>query len=106
MKSGISIQKENSVTAFASSAVAIKENFDQHFKETIDLLLTCLSENSGPEYRQFRAQIIEAITLISSSVSDAVFMPEGDRIVHAMIFIQQSNMDKSDPQRSYLLSAW
>ena len=55
MKSGISIQKENSVTAFASSAVAIKDKFDQHFKETIDLLLGCLNENPQPEYRQFRA---------------------------------------------------
>ena len=42
MNQGISIQKENSVTAFASSAVAIKENFNKHFKETIDLLLNCL----------------------------------------------------------------
>lgn len=39
---GCSIQKENAVTAFASSAVAIKENFNQHFNETLDLLLTCL----------------------------------------------------------------
>lgn len=106
MRQGISVQKENSVTAFASSAVAIKENFDQHFKETIDLLLNCLVENPQPEYRQYRAQVIEAITLISSSVSDAVFMPESQRIVEAMIFIQQSNLDAHDPQRSYLLSAW
>jgi hypothetical protein len=55
MKNGISIQKENAVTAFASSAVAIKENFDPHFNETVDLLLQCLDENPGPEYRQYRA---------------------------------------------------
>lgn len=55
MKQGISIQKENSVTAFASTAVAIKENFDQHFNESLDLLLSCLNENPQPEYRQFRA---------------------------------------------------
>lgn len=106
MKQGISIQKENSVTAFASSAVAVKENFDQHFAETVDLLLNCLNENPQPEYKQFRAQIIEAITLISSSVSDNVFMPQAEKIVQAMIFIQQSNLEASDPQRSYLLSAW
>lgn len=55
MKQGISIQKENSVTAFASTAVAIKESFDQHFNESLDLLLSCLNENPQPEYRQFRA---------------------------------------------------
>ena len=31
MKNGISIQKENSVTAFASTAVVIKTKFDGHF---------------------------------------------------------------------------
>ena len=45
MQQGISIQKENSVTAFASSAVAIKEKFDPFFGETLDLLLKCLNEN-------------------------------------------------------------
>ena len=106
MRNGISIQKENSVTAFASAAVAIKEKFDQHFNETLQLLLACLNENSQPAYRQFRAQIIEAITLISSAVSYEVFKPQSDTIIRSMIMIQQSNLDQADPQRSYLLSAW
>lgn len=55
MKTGISIQKENSVTAFASTAVVIKDQFDGHFADSIDLLLSCLNENPGPEYKQFRA---------------------------------------------------
>lgn len=70
MKNGISIQKENSVTAFATTAVVIKQKFDPHFSETVDLLLNCLNENNGPLYRQYRAQVIEALTLISSSVSE------------------------------------
>jgi len=106
MQQGISIQKENAVTAFASSAVAIKENFDPRFNETVDFLLNCLNDNQGPNYRQFRAQCIEAITLISSAVSQEVFDPQADKIVAAMIYIQNSNMDQNDPQRSYLLSAW
>lgn len=106
MTQGISIQKENSVTAFASSAVAIKEHFDPHFAETVDLLLNCLNENPQPEYRQFRAQVIEAITLIASSVSEAAFEPQANKICIAMVFIQQQKLDATDPQRSYLLSAW
>ena len=106
MTNGISIQKENSVTAFASTGVAIKENFDPYFGEAIGLLLKCLNEHNEPHYRQFRAQIIEAITLLSGAVSDTVFKPYADQIVQAMIYIQQSNMDAKDPQRSYLLSAW
>lgn len=106
MKNGISIQKENSVTAFAQSAVAVKEAFDPHFAETVDLLLSCLDENPGPEYKQFRAQVIEAITLICCSVSDEAFFPHADRIVNSMIYIQKSNLEQTDPQRSYLLTAW
>ena len=70
MQNGISIQKENSVTAFASSATAIKEKFDPYFGESVDLLLTVLAQNQNNEYRQFRAQIIEALTLMASSVSE------------------------------------
>lgn len=103
---GISIQKENGVTALASSIVAIKENFDPHFVEVINLLFTQLESNPGKEYRQLRAQIVEAITLISSAVSAEVFAPLSDKIITSMIAIQQSNLEASDPQRSYLLSAW
>lgn len=88
MTNGISILKENAVTAFASSAVAIKEKFDDNFNEIIELLLGCLHNNPQPEYQQFRAQVIEAITLISSSVSYEVFKPQSDKIIQSMIFIQ------------------
>ena len=106
MKTGISIQKENSVTAFASTAVVVKEKFNDHFAESIDLLLGCLNENSAPEYKQFRAQTIEAITLICSGVSDQTFATKADVIIQSMLYIQKSNMEANDPQRSYLLSAW
>ena len=51
MKQGISIQKENSVTAFATTVVIIKEKFDAHFEESLNLLLSCLNDNQGPEYK-------------------------------------------------------
>ena len=88
MKNGISIQKENSVTAFATTVVVIKEKFDVHFAEALNLLLSCLEENQGQDYNQLRAQIIEAITLISSSISEHVFMEHVERIINIMIFMQ------------------
>jgi len=106
MKTGISIQKENSVTAFASTAVVIKTKFDPHFGEALDLLLSCLNENQQPCYKQFRAQAIEAITLICSGVSPEIFATKSHDIIQAMLYIQKSNLDEKDPQRSYLLSAW
>lgn len=106
MKTGVSVQKENAVTAFATTASALKEDFDPHFAESVDLLLSCLNENPQPAYRQFRAQTIEAITLISSHISPTIFAQKAEAIVAALIYIQKSNMDDTDPQRSYLLSAW
>ena len=47
MQQGISIQKENAVTAFATTVVALKERFDPHYGEAIDMLLGCLNENQG-----------------------------------------------------------
>lgn len=51
MTNGISIQKENSVTAFATTVVVLKEKFDQHYDETLNLLLSCLETNPQPEYK-------------------------------------------------------
>ena len=85
MQNGISIQKENSVTAFASSATALKEKFDPYFAESVDLLLTVLAQNGANEYRQFRAQIIEALTLMASSVSEEKFKVKSNEIVNALI---------------------
>jgi len=55
MEQGISIQKENAVTAFATTVVVVKEKFDPHFEEVVQLMLKCLNDNPQPEYRQFRA---------------------------------------------------
>jgi importin-5 len=87
MKVGISIQKETAVTAFASTAVVIKAKFDPHFGETIDLLLSCLNDHPQPCYKQFRAQIIEAITLICSGVSPETFATKSHEIIQAMLYI-------------------
>ena len=51
MKQGISIQKENSVTAFATTVVVIKEKFNPYFQDAIELLFSCLNENQQPEYK-------------------------------------------------------
>ena len=74
MQNGISLQKEHSVSAFATMVVQIKEKFDPYFAESIKLLLTCFNSHGEPVYKQFRAQIIEAVSLISSTCSREVFM--------------------------------
>ena len=85
------------MTAFATMVVQIKEKFDPFFNETISLLLECLNSHLKPEYRQFRAQIIEAISLISSTVTDTVFMAKSDEIIQTMLIVQQSQTDDKDP---------
>ena len=68
--------------------VVVKEQFDPHFAETTALLLACLNENQEHPYRQFRAQIIEAITLIASAVTPAIFRACSDDIIAHMMAIQ------------------
>ena len=106
MQNGISLQKEHAVSAFATIVVKIEEKFDPYFAETIQLLLSCMNSHMEPNYKQYRAQIIEAISLISSTVSREVFMTAADNIVATMVAVQKSQMEENAPERVYLLSAW
>lgn len=106
MQNGISLQKEHAVSAFATIVVKIEEKFDPYFSESIQLLLNCMNTHMEPAYKQYRAQIIEAISLISSTVSKEVFMTAADSIVATMVTVQKSQMEDNAPERVYLLSAW
>lgn len=65
-----------------------------------------LGEFSAPEYKQFRGQVIEAITIICSAVGLEAFRPMADNIIGVMLQIQNTQLEKRDSQRIYLLSAW
>lgn len=106
IKTGISIIKENAVTALASLAESAKESFNPYFEEALKFLCSFLAEFNEPHYKQFKGQVIEAITIIAASVGVEIFRPHAHLVIAAMLDVQNKQLDSKDPQRTYLLSAW
>lgn len=106
ISTGISIIKENAVTALASLAEAAKSHFDAHFDECIKYLCGFLHQFNEPQYKQFKGQVIESITIVSAAAGLDKFRPHANQVIQAMLIIQTKQLDSKDPQRTYLLSAW
>lgn len=54
IQNGISILKENAVTALASLAESAKEHFEPYFEECLKFLLNFLGQFNDPVYKQFK----------------------------------------------------
>lgn len=106
IQTGISIIKENAVTALASLAEAAKDHFAPYFEECLKFLCGFLVQFHEHAYKQFRGQVIEAITIISASVGLDRFRPHAPLVIQAMLEVQNKQLESKDPQRTYLLSAW
>jgi hypothetical protein len=78
ISTGISIIKENAVTALASLAEAAKEKFIPYYDECLQFVLNFLLGFNEPCYKQFKGQVIEAITIISASVGVEKFRPHAN----------------------------
>ena len=87
MKEGISISKENAATALASTIEQAGEAFKPFFTETLGYLVGLLDEFYDPVYKQFRGQVIEAITIISAAVGEEAFLPVAGDVIKVMINI-------------------
>jgi importin-5 len=87
IQNGISIIKENAVTALASLAEAAKENFIPYFDQCLSFLCQYLGGANESVYKQFKGQVIEAATIISASVGIEVFRPHAPTVINAMLAI-------------------
>lgn len=85
IKDGISMTKENATTALGSVVEKIGEEFTPYFQETIQFLTQYLGEFSAKEYKQFRGQAIETITVICSAVGMDAFRPVAGDVVRVML---------------------
>lgn len=90
IKNGISITKENAATALATVVEQVGEAFNDYFNETLQFLLNGLGEFSTPEYKQFRGQVIEAITIICAAVGEQVFAPVAGDVINVLLQIQNT----------------
>lgn len=106
IQNGISIIKENAVTALAALAEAAKQKFIPYFDQCVQFLCQYMAGFNEPQYKQFKGQLIEAVTIIGCSVGLDKFRPYTPTVIRAMLEIQVKQLDSKDPQRTYLLSAW
>jgi len=106
VQNGISLVKENAVTSLATIVEQAKEAYVPFFKETVGILINSLAAHSAKEYKQFRGQVIEAITIMCAGVGEKPFAEVADAVVGAMLEIQTKQLEDKDCQRLYLLSAW
>jgi len=106
IKTGISLVKENASTTLAAVAEQAKEGFKPYFTETLQFLIGVLNEFHQNEYKQFRGQVIESVTIICAAVGEETFAPVADDVIKVMLNIQNTQLESKDAQRIYLLSAW
>ena len=88
IQTGISIIKENAVTALASLAEAAKESFNPFFEQALNFLCSYLTAFNEPHYKQFKGQVIESITIVAASVGLDLFRPHAPLVINAMLEVQ------------------
>ena len=90
IKDGISIVKENAVSALATVAQKAETNFIPFFNDTIYFLIGYLTQFYQPEYKQFRGLVIEAITIICAAVGEEPFAPVAHDVIQVLLNIQNN----------------
>jgi len=77
--------KENAATALANLVEIVEAEFMPFFNDTLYLLMGLLSEFFQPEYKQFRGQVIEAVTIICNAVGIENFRPVAKDVIDVLI---------------------
>jgi hypothetical protein len=108
MVSGITYEKENSLSALASLSESSPLLFNKYYDQSMSTLLEILTSPNKKELKQLRGQSIEAMTIISETVQIEQFEQYVPSIIQQMINIQNQDItyDDTDPQKSYLLAGY
>jgi len=106
IETGTSIVKENAISALSSFCDAAKENYADYFDQSVPVLFQLAMKFQEREYKEFRGQLFECITLMAIAVGKEPFMKYVEDIINAMVDIQENSLEEVDPQRTYLLTAW
>lgn len=90
IKDGCSMTKENATTALGTFVEKIGVDYAQYFQETISFLIQYLGQFASKEYKQFRGQAIETITIIATAVGLEAFRPVASNVIEIMLQIQNT----------------
>lgn len=77
--------KENATTALGTFVEKIGEEFVPYFTETMNFLTQYLSQFHSTEYKQFRGQAIETITIIATAVGLDAFRAVAANVIEIML---------------------
>ncbi|CAI2371015.1 unnamed protein product [Moneuplotes crassus] len=96
------------ISSIASLSESLHEDFIPYFKSLCDELLPVISQQVPNEFRKFKGQAIESLTIAASSIGADHFKPHFEKVARALILIQKEHLDQidDDPQKIYILNAW
>ena len=102
-----SFVKENALNALSALCVGAPDLFSPRYTPTMEVLLKILEQVNNPNFKKLRGNSIECISIISQEIGYETFAPFAERLVAAMIYIQENHLSKEeDPQRNFILQAW
>lgn len=108
MISGITYERENSLSALASLSESSPLLFNKYYEQSMKTLMEIMISPNKKEHKQLRGQSIEALTIISEGVNLEQFEPYVPTLIQHMVRIQTEDItyEDSDPQKSYLLAGY
>ena len=90
VNSGRTVLMENAITCLSSVCESCKAEFAPFYPDAIKTLTEKLVEPMEPCFRQFKGQLIEAITIVSVTVGEEVFRPFADHVIQALLTVQKN----------------
>ena len=98
--------QEQAVTSLACIASVSQGEYFAPYYSLLMRPMIDLMKNLTGDRKIYRAKIIEAISMIASSVSKETLRGDVQAIIEAFLAIQESKLDDDDPAPEYLMSAW
>lgn len=86
--------------------MSAQDLFNQYFEQCYQYLFNIFNMHATKEYNQLKGQIIEAISVFSTSVSAELFRPHFTEYINLLISIQSKITDEHDPQKNFLLTSY
>lgn len=97
----------NAATCIASVAEACQEDFVKYYETCVEQLLPVIEQPVPKEFRKFKGQAIEGLTIAGVCIGMDNFRPFSERILKVLLVVQRDHLGETgDPQKRYLLAAW
>eukprot|EP00960_Hanusia_phi_P047379 758377-Hanusia_phi.AAC.3 len=103
---GVRIVQEQAITAIASVADCVQDQFKPFYGGIMPVLKDILRNCVHKDQRMLRGKAMECISLIGIAVGKEVFIADAKEVIDQFLNTQTAALDPDDPQISYLLQVW